>query len=452
MAPSIWAKLVALTRWIACYLTPWRRPTPHEVRLRVDTVIEHMRNGRWTELKHEFILPLRPVPPESVLEKGWKIVRNTFGHYESADDPIITRAWGFTTVKVPLNFQNGPFGMLLQMTPGGSLVGFRLLSRSALGLGTGWKKPPYADERAHEVEMTLGKGELEVGGTLCLPHTTTATTQFPCVVFLAGSGPCDRDSTIEENKPLKDLALGLASRGIASLRFDKVTFTHAKAMQKRKNMTLTDEYVEHAVDAVLQARQHPNIISEKVFILGHSLGAVVAPMVATMDEELAGCIIMAGPAEPIYRCYIRQLEYIKSLDGPEAPYIEKQIDQAREQADLADSDRLTMSTPARKLPFGIGPAYWLDYRRFQPIERSSSLGKPMLVMQGDRDYQVGVKDDYEQWYQGLQDQSNVQLRLYDGLNHLFVFGRRPSAPLEYAIPGNVDERILVDLAEWVSGL
>lgn len=408
-----------------------------------------MRNDEWGQLKREFILPIQPLLAETVLEKGWKIVVKSFGQYQSADDPIIARGWLLSTIKVPLTFQDANFGMLLHMMPWGSLVGFRLVSRAALGLGTGWKMPSYADKHARESELTLGKGEFTVPGTLCLPAATDATAQFPCVVFLAGSGPCDRDSTIEENKPLKDLALGLASRGVASIRFDKVTLVHSKAFRKRKDITLTDEYVEHAVDAVLQGRNHPNILYDKVFILGHSLGAVIAPMIAAMDDDVAGCIILAGPTEPIYRCYIQQLEYIKSLDGPEALYIDKQIEQARDQADLADSDHLTMSTPARKLPFGIGPPYWLDYRRFKPVETVGSLGKPTCIMQGGRDYQVTVQHDYREWHEALKNKNDVQFRFYESLNHLFIAGTRPSTPLEYAIPGNVDQRVVDDLADWV---
>lgn len=89
-----------------------------------------------------------------------------------------------------------------------------------------------------------------------------------------------------------------------------MTRTHRKAFRNRKNMTLTDEYVEHSVDAILQCQNHPKIHPNRFFILGHSLGAVVAPLIAAMDASVAGCVIMAGPAEPIYRCLIRQLLYM----------------------------------------------------------------------------------------------------------------------------------------------
>ncbi|KAF9895340.1 hypothetical protein FE257_000244 [Aspergillus nanangensis] len=452
MASLIWAKATTWFQWITLYLTPWRYHNISKTRLRLREVVRHLENESWTGLRKEFTPLIRLFLPESLLEKGWKSVCTAFGPLETVNDAVITNGWFVTTVKVPLKFQRAEFGMLLQLTPTGSLLTLRLLSKSALGLGNSWEIPDYADiNHAHESEITLGKGELKVGGTLCLPNNTTTdeTATVPCVVFLAGSGPCDRDSTIEENKPLKDLAWGLAHQGIASIRFDKVTHTHPNACRKRKNMTLTDEYVDHAVAAVLHARKHARIAPDRVFVLGHSLGAVVAPILAATVASIAGCIVMAGPAEPMYWLAVRQLSYIESLGGPESLYLSKHIDQARVRAELADSDDLSLSTPAKKLPFGIGPAYWLDYRRFDPIGTATGLKKPLVVMQGGRDYQVTVEHNYRRWHQTLHGKPNVRFFFYERLNHLFMPGSGPSTPLEYSVPANVDEEVVIDLAKWV---
>lgn len=452
MACFIWANLTALIEWMRVHLIMWRLPDEFKLQLRVQEVVRLMKSESWAGLRLEFIPLVRYFLSESLLEKSWKIVCKAFGPLESVGTSIISSGWWLTSVKVPLKFQHAEFGMLLQMTSAGSLVGLRFLPMRALGLGVGWQMPCYAEQGAHEVDVTLGKRDFKVGGTLCIPNATeeqAGVPRFPCVVLLAGSGPCDRDSTVEENRPFKDLALGLACQGIASIRFDKVTRTYPKAFRNRKSMTLTDEYVEHAVDAILQCQKHPSILPNQVFVLGHSLGAVVAPLIVAMDASVAGCIIMAGPAEPIYRCLIRQLRYIKSLDGPEASYLSKQIDEAQVQADLADSDHLTLSTPPTQLPFGIGPSYWLDYRRFNPIGTASCFKKPILIMQGGRDYQVTVQEDHQQWHTPLQGKHNVQFHLYEQLNHLFIAGHGPSTPLEYSVPGNVDEQVIIDIAKWM---
>lgn len=167
-----------------------------------------------------------------------------------------------------------------------------------------------------------------------------------------------------------------------------------------------------------------------------------------LNPPIAGCVIMAGPAEPIYKSYIRQLRYIESLDGPESVYAGNQIEDACAKAAMADSESLSLSTAANKLPFGIGPAYWLDYRRFDPLATLAGLNCPALIMQGGRDYQV-VRDDYEQWCAALDGRGNAGFRFYEGPNHHFVFGTGGSTPLEYSVQGNVDERVVVDIAGWI---
>lgn len=87
-------------------------------------------------------------------------------------------------------------------------MGLRFLPIRALGLGVSWQVPCYADKGAHEFDITLGKRDFKVGGPFRLPDITeeqAGILRFPCVGFLAGSGLCDRDSTVEENRPLKDL-------------------------------------------------------------------------------------------------------------------------------------------------------------------------------------------------------------------------------------------------------
>ena len=72
-----------------------------------------------------------------------------------------------------------------------------------------WTPPPYADPaKFGEHEIVLDSGGLAVGGCLCVPNSADAPV--PAVVLLAGSGPSDRDSTVGPNKPLRDIAWGLA--------------------------------------------------------------------------------------------------------------------------------------------------------------------------------------------------------------------------------------------------
>jgi pimeloyl-ACP methyl ester carboxylesterase len=297
-----------------------------------------------------------------------------------------------------------------------------------------------------------------VAAELTLPGCVEPGQKSPCIIFIGGSGPIDKDSTIGALRPFKDMALGLANRGIASCRFDKFASTTAGIFLTRSTtVTLTDEYVYHVRNAIRKLSQHPNIDHTRIFLLGHSLGGLIAARLAA-ESSVAGCVLMACPAQPIYRCAIRQLRYFKSLDecggspSGDEPSTDNTIETLENQADLADGPTLTRSTPASQLPFGLGPAYWLEYREFDPIQSLKTADCPVLVLQGARDYQVTVNEDYAAFYAKFQDRQNVRFRLYESLNHLFVPGEGECTPAEYDIGGSVDcvdVAVVDDIERWV---
>jgi fermentation-respiration switch protein FrsA (DUF1100 family) len=118
------------------------------------------------------------------------------------------------------------------------------------------------------------------------------------------------------------------------------------------------------------------------------------------------------------------------------------------QAELADSPTLSLSTPAKKLPFGIGPAYWLECRALNPVITIERLEKPVLILQGSRDYQVDLQN-YESLETKLRTKKNVEFHVYNSLNHCFVAGEGPPSPAEYEHPGNVCFEVISDIARWV---
>src|SRR6188472_232064 len=94
-------------------------------------------------------------------------------------------------------------------------------------------------------------------------------------------------------------------------------------------------------------------------------------------------------------------------------------------------------------PFSAPASYWLDLRGYNPPAAARLLKPPMLVLQGERDYQVTM-DDFAAWQRALASRADVQLKSYPALNHLFMPGSGPSAPAEYERPGHVDEAVVRD--------
>lgn len=306
------------------------------------------------------------------------------------------------------------------------------------------RQPPEyaAPEAFDEHDLLLGSEPVTVPGTISMPR---AVGLRPGVVVLPGSGPTDRDGTLGDNKPLRDIAWGLARRGVAVLRFDKIT--HARPEQIDERFTAADEYVPHAVAAVHALRAHPGVDPERVFVLGHSLGGRMAPRVAAAEPSVAGLILMAGSAQPLHWTAVRQIRYLTELGGGASlPAVET----ITRQAELVDSADLSPATPREELPLAAPAAYWLDLRDYDPVATAAVVGKPMLILQGGRDYQVTVDDDLARWRAGLDGRPGVTIQVYEADNHLFFPGIGPSTPAEYAASQHVDPQVVTDIATWLT--
>jgi len=299
-----------------------------------------------------------------------------------------------------------------------------------------------------EYEVVLGDRPLAVGGTVSVP---TASAPVPGVVLLSGGGPFTRDMTMGENRIGADLAWGLASRGIAVLRFDKPSHTHRQWVAKNPDFTPTDEYVPYAAAAVDQLRADPAIDASRIVIVGHSMGGSYAPRAAVARPEVAALVLLAAEAEPMNRAAVRVMNHLAALDSASPAMKEAAAAMAGLAANV-DSPQLSRRTDPATLPFGYSGAYWLDVRDYDPVGTARQLGKPMLILQGGRDYQVTVDDDLALWRAGLDGRGDVSIRVYDSDDHLFFPGTGPSTPAGYEPRQHVDASVIADIADWITAL
>lgn len=291
-----------------------------------------------------------------------------------------------------------------------------------------------------QVEVIIGSSPFELGGTLTLP---VGEGPFPAVVIVHGSGPNDRDGSLAANKPYRDIAQGLASRGIAVLRYDKRTFVYREPVA---GFTVDDEITDDAVAAAALLRQTAGIDPERIYVLGHSQGAMFAPRIAEMDGELAGIIMMAGTPHPFDQVLSAQIDYLRSLDP---------------NADVGGLDMLVqILTTIRE---GADPvaafggdesqaAYWASMLAYTPGETAQRLELPMLILQGARDYQTTMAD-FEAWTALLGEREDAMLIAYPSLNHIFMaLGdvNRLAVASDYNEPGFVDAQVIDDLVNWIT--
>jgi dienelactone hydrolase len=284
----------------------------------------------------------------------------------------------------------------------------------------------------HAEEVSVGSAPWVLGATLTIPK---GMGPFPAIVLLGGSGPVDRDESVGANKPFRDISYGLAARGIMVLRFDKRTTTYGAQLDAKK-VTLQDEYIADGKAALEFLRNQQGVDTSRIYLAGHSLGAWIAPDVAMAGGPVAGLVLLAPPSRPLPKIIVQQLRYLKA--PPE------KIAAAEKQAHRILDGELGEDQVA----FGAGRAYWTDLLARNVIVSARKLQVPILILHGERDYQV-LEEDIEGWRKGLSGQENVHIDTLPSLNHLFIEGKGSPDPAEYAKAGHVSEKVIDEIAAFV---
>ncbi len=289
---------------------------------------------------------------------------------------------------------------------------------------------PAQPARLRSESISLGAAPFVLSGTLTLP--LGGPGRFPAVVLVHGSGPHDRDATVGPNKPFRDLAEGLAERGVAVLRYDKRTFSHGAKLNN--GISLDEEVILDAAAAIDVLRRHPEVDLTRLYVLGHSLGAQLAPEIAMRAAPIAGVVLLAPPGRPPWDILVAQMRYLE-LPVEQLAKVEGNV--ARLKAGSRDGDLL-----------GAPASYWLDLNARDGVAMAKKLGKPMLILHGERDYQI-TTEDLTVWKQGLAGISNIEFVTVPAANHLFIKGSGKPGPAEYSQPGHVEEMVLDKVSAFV---
>ena len=304
-----------------------------------------------------------------------------------------------------------------------------------------------------EEKIIVGKDtKYPLNGLLTLPED--ATGPVPVVVFVHGSGASNMDEKVGKLTPFKDLAQGLARHGIASVRYDKRSFAHGFKMLRDKSLEVTvkTETIDDAILATDLLKKDPRIDPERVFIIGHSMGGMLAPRIDAEGGNYAGLIIMAGSPRKLEEIILDQNEdALRSTKGFVNWIVKKQVAKF---AAMFDGMYELSDEEAKKRKMGGGTTlYYFKEMGEHPVSGYLlSTEKPILIMQGEKDFQATAEKDFAAYKQLLAGRSNVTFRLYENLSHAFVpsvYGDIMKAKQEYNVEQHIGENVTVDIANWV---
>ncbi len=293
-----------------------------------------------------------------------------------------------------------------------------------------------------EEELAIGHDPWLLPATLTLPR---AGDTFPGIILVHGSGPNDQDETLGPNKPFRDLAWGLASRGIAVLRYEKRTRQYSQRMAAMTELTVFEETVADVGEAYAALRRDARIKPSAIYVLGHSMGGYLIPRIADCVQGYAGVVLWAANCRPQEKSMLEQIDYVSGL-AETTDEVRSVLATIREQALLipevgrGDLDAAPMGVPA---------SYWRDLADYHPADQFRAMTLPALVLRGDADYQV-TEEDFRCFEEAAANRSNVIFKQYPHLNHCFLWteGKR-ATPSSYAQPGHVDEAVIADIAAWI---
>jgi uncharacterized protein len=419
-------------------------PPPMDREELAKALVGQMAAGDFEKAVEPFDKTMKQALTAAKLKQAWTAIVDQYGSLAKATATRTETVKQFDVVYVTCEFGRGKLLTKVVFTADGQITGLFFQPSGE------YKPPPYVKPMAfEESEIHVGQGLFALPGTLALPK---GDGPFPAVVLVHGSGPHDRDETIGPNKPFRDLAQGLASQGIAVLRYEKRTKEHPVAVALTwSRITVKEETVDDVAAAVELLAAQEKIDGQRIFVLGHSLGGSLLPRIAAASPRIAGFISFAGSTRPLEDVVLEQTRYLLSLDGKQTDEGQKAIEELERQRAEVKSPKLTVDTPAEKLPLGVPVSYWLDLRGYAPAEAAKAIKQPMLILQGERDYQVTM-DDLRLWRQALESRGNVTFITYPTLNHLFMAGEGKSVPAEYFNAGNVAEEVMKDIAGWIKGI
>ncbi len=405
-------------------------------------VIELLKTASSTELLGMMDENMKSKIPDGQLTELWSGLQSQMGAFQGMSKYMLTQSGEFSVITQICKFEKMDLALQLSLNKDGYIQGMFFIPPPAEKFTAA---PAYADPKAFvEKEVVFDMGDIKLPGYYTYPVDKRS---FPVVVLVHGSGAHDADETIGPNKIFRDVAQGLASKGIGVVRYEKRNKNNAHTLDPQ-NITPREELLDDFGKVLKAVMSFDGVDKDQLYMMGHSLGGYFAPLMAKEHPELKGVIVMAGNASPLHKIVMDQMRYLIPMQVNDTIEQRKIIDGYQIQSDRIESGDYNLEVPHEEMMLSLSAAYWKFVSNYNPVEMMNSLPQRVLVVHGERDYQVPVSE-HEKWKKGLEGKKNARVLLFKGLNHPFMYGDKPSVPADYFVEGNVSEELIKTVESWI---
>lgn len=403
--------------------------------------VRYLREGNYDAVADSMSVALKLKLKSADVKKAWEDTTQPLGGFLENMETKVMKTDRFATVSVVSAFEKNGLISTISYDGSGKIVGL-FMNYYPLPAG------PEETETYKETDLVVeALKAYPLRARLTMPK---GVENPPLVVYVQGSGASDLDETIGAvaNKPFRDIAHGLAEQGIASLRYDKRYFTYPELGTQQDAVVTIQTEVLDDVNALLALAQQQPVNQDRIYLLGHSLGGMLAPEIARQNDSVKGIISLAGSPfqleDLILDQNIAMISKDQTLDDREK---ETYIGQIRQMVNQVKE--LTEEKKPKELILNMPADYWLSLNQIKAGEIAGKLTIPMLFLQGTADFQVSFDKDFGEWKKLLASSSHVEFREYEGLNHIFFEANGKDDATEYDIEGHVSPEVIADIADWV---
>jgi alpha/beta superfamily hydrolase len=307
-------------------------------------------------------------------------------------------------------------------------------------------------------DVTFKSGDLKLAGTLTIPkngekrHPVSRPRIRACII-ISGSGPQDRNGKVPDlgfSVQYKAIAHKLSNSGILVLRYDERGVGESQGDFKTASLS---DFVSDVKAGIEYLRSRPDVDSSRICLIGHSEGAIIAPMIAAEDKEIKAIVLMAGTAKPLDQVITEQQEFVLSEGNIPEEMKEKAME---EQQEFFDWVRGKKEWKEKEMPPQYkelkGKRKWfLEHFNHDPLQTITRVKCKILILQGKKDKQVF--DLHAVMFSNALDRAGHEdhtVRIFPDLDHLFCRTEGEGDYAEYANTERpIDPEFLDFLTDWL---